>query len=118
MSTNLVVFSGRLGKDPELKQTSGGKSVANFTLAVDAGYGNNKSTLWLNCEAWDKTAEAASRLLSKGKRALVQGSLKEETWEANGEKKFRMKVRVDRLEVIDFPEEKEANEISDDDIPF
>lgn len=122
MSINSVVISGRLGKDPETRVTPTGKSVAAFSLAVDDGWGKDKSVTWVQVETWDKTAEAVGRLLSKGKRAIVAGRLKEYTWESNGEKKSRFKVLADRVEVIDYPDEKvaagKADDIDDSDIPF
>lgn len=116
MSTNLVVFSGRLGKDPEIRQTAGNKTVAGFSLAVTDGWGHNQTTMWVNVETWEKTAEAVGRLLVKGSRAIVTGRLKEDTWESNGEKKSRFKVVAEKVEVIDFPETEKVTD--DDQIPF
>lgn len=114
MSLNQVIISGRLGKNPELRTTSSGKSVVGFSLAVDDGYGDKKTTEWIYVEAWEKTAEAVNRLLTQGKRAAVIGRLKTETWESNGEKKSRIKVVAEKVEIIDFPEKEQ----SDSDIPF
>jgi single-strand DNA-binding protein len=114
MSINLVVVTGRLGKDPEIRSTSSGKSVTSFSLAVDEGYGDKKSTLWVYCEAWDKTAEAIGRLVTKGSRVTVQGSLREDSWTDNdGNKKSRTKIVAQKVDIIDFID-KEKN----DDAPF
>jgi len=111
MSLNQVVISGRMGKDPEVRQISDSKSVVGFSLAVDDFYGGKKNTSWVYVEAWDKTAEVVGKLLSKGKRAAIVGRLREDTWEANGEKKSRLKVIADRVEVLDYPDD-------DDKAPF
>lgn len=107
-----------------MRSTSSGKTVAAFSLAVDDGFGDKKKTIWVSCEAWEKTAEAVNRFLTKGKRATVVGRLTEDTWEANGEKKTKWKVVAERVEIIDFPDQNQqpayaSQDASDDDsIPF
>src|SRR5579859_7213313 len=121
MSLNVVVVSGRLGKDPELRTTSGNKSVCSFSVAVDRGYGDKKKTVWVPVEAWEKTAEAVARLVTKGKRIQVSGELDEESWtdSATGQKKSRFKVIASKVDIIDFPETgTQSKDISDDDILF
>ena len=122
MSVNVVVFSGRVGKAPELRATQGGKSVVAFSIAIENGWGEKKTTMWVNVEAWDKTAEAVGRLVLSGKRVTVSGSLNEDTWTDNktGEKKSRFKVRADRVDIIDFPEKENSDGYNgnDDNIPF
>jgi len=123
MSVNSIVVSGRLGKDPELRSTSGGKSVAGFTLAVDEGYGEHKKTIWLYCEVWGKTAEAVARLVTKGKRVVVTGRLSEDKWtdKQSGQERSKPKVIANEVEIVDFADKDQADghgEVSDDDIPF
>ena len=123
MSVNSIVVSGRLGRDPELRSTSTSKSVAAFSIALDEGYGEKKKTIWLNIEAWDKTAEAVARLVTAGKRVSVVGRLSEDTWTdtKSGEKKSRFKVIANQIDIIDFPDKNQADghgESVDDDIPF
>ena len=111
MSVNSIVLSGRLGKNVELRSTTGGKSVASFSIAVDDGWGEKKSTIWVNIEVWDKTAEAVSKLVTAGKRVAVVGSLKEDVWQdKNGDKKSRFKVLASRVDIIDFPEKESEGE--------
>jgi single-strand DNA-binding protein len=118
MSLNIVVLSGRLGKDPEIKQTSGGKSVASFSIAVDTGFGQSKKTSWFNVEVWDKTAEAVAKYVTSGKRVSVVGSLVEDTWQdsSTGQKRSKIKVNASRVDIIDFADKDEP--VSNDDIPF
>ena len=122
MSVNVVVLSGRLGKDPELRATTTGKSVVQFSIAVDDGWGEKKRTDWWDIEAWDKTAEAVNKLVSAGKRVVVSGILKKDNWKDSktGEAKSKTKILASRIEIIDFPEKEQADGYSgsEDDIPF
>ena len=69
---------GRLGNDPVVKQLDSGKSVCNFSLAVTVG---KDKTLWLKCEAWDKTGETIGRFFAKGDMIAVNGGIKNsEAW--------------------------------------
>lgn len=121
MSTNVVVLTGRLGKDPEVRATNSGKSVVSFSIAVDDGWGEKKKTDWWDVEAWDKTAEAVGRLGKAGKRVTVTGSLKKDEWQdkSSGEKKSRTKIRAMSVDIVDFAEKNQGDGQGDDsDIPF
>lgn len=72
---NRVTLVGRLGKDPEGKTTSGGKSVANLSLATDNGYGEKKTTDWHRLTAWEKQADFATKYLHKGDLVFVEGRI-------------------------------------------
>lgn len=66
---NIVAVMGRLARDPEMRQTTTGKSVASFTIACDRGRhdANGQSVCdWLNIVAWDKTAEFVCKYFQKG----------------------------------------------------
>lgn len=107
---NIVLLTGRIGKEPELKSTNSGKSVTSFSLAVDDGYGEKKKTYWFQIEAWDKTAEAINRLSGKGKKILIEGRLSEDVWEQNGETKHRTKVIANRVEILEFKDSGERSQ--------
>jgi len=97
---NLVVLKGNLARDPELrvvgeKQTA----VVNFTVAVNreftrANGSQDKITSFISCEAWDSGAEAIANTLKKGDLVLVEGSLRNDSWEKDGVKHSTLKVRV------------------------
>lgn len=99
---NLVVLKGNLARDPELRNvTTGGKStsVVNFTVAVSREYKKNdgtidKTTTFVPCEAWDTGAEAIASSLSKGDPVMIEGSLRNDSWEKDGVKHSSMKLRV------------------------
>ena len=67
---------GRIGRDSEVRQTNNGTSVANFPVAVDVGYGDNKTTLWLDCSMFGKRAEGGlMQYLVKGAQVMVEGDI-------------------------------------------
>jgi single-strand DNA-binding protein len=94
---------GRITKDAELKYTSSGKAVANFNLAVDDGYGDNKTTLWIRCALWGERAEKLAEYLTKGKPVYVTGRLAHDagsprTWtNQDGDCKASYEVTVNEL---------------------
>ena len=78
---NRVVVMGTLGRDPEVKSTQGGKSVAAFSLATNERYTDKsgqrqEETEWHRIVVWDKLADLCGQYLAKGKRALVEGRIK------------------------------------------
>lgn len=82
---NICALQGRLGRDPEIRQTTTGKQVATFTLAVDRGRrdANGKSVAdWIPVIAWERTAEFAYKWLTKGQMVAVDGRLQSRTYTA------------------------------------
>lgn len=71
---NNISIIGRLGKDPEIRQTTNGKSVCNFSVAVNRRFNKDESD-WFNVTCWGKTAEFASNYLSKGRLVAVTGRM-------------------------------------------
>ncbi len=75
-AVNKVILLGNLGRDPELRYTQSGKAVVKFSLATsDRGRDGQDRTEWHNIVAWDKLAELANRLCSKGMKVYVEGRL-------------------------------------------
>lgn len=70
---NLTILRGRLGSDPQIRNTSKGTTVATFRMASERDYGGKKSTQWHTVVAWGKIAEAIGNLVRKGDEVLVQG---------------------------------------------
>jgi single-strand DNA-binding protein len=99
---------GNLARDPELRVVNtGGKqtSVVNFTVAVSREYTKasgekDKVTSFINCEAWDSGAEIIGSSFHKGDLVLVEGSLRNDTWEKDGVKHSSLKVRVNNFSKI------------------
>ena len=95
---NLVILSGRMARDPELKYTSGGKAYTNFTLAVQK---TKDEAEFIDCIVWEKTAETIAEYFRKGNRILIQGRLSVSSYEQNGEKRKSTKVQVFSFEFVD-----------------
>ena len=82
---NVVALQGRLGRDPEIRQTTTGKQVATFTLACDRGRkdANGRTTAdWIQIVAWDRLADFAAKWLTKGQMVAVDGRLQSRTYTA------------------------------------
>lgn len=97
---NYVGLMGRLTRDPELKQTSSGKSYCRFSIAVKKEFVKD-GVDFINCVAWDKRAEFIANYFGKGQRILIQGRINVGTYEVNGEKRNSFDVVVDRAEFIE-----------------
>jgi single-strand DNA-binding protein len=81
-SFNNCSFGGHLGTDIEARHAQSGSLIANARLAVQTGWGEKKSTLWLTITAFGKTAERMVEWgLAKGSLILVSGKLEEQVWE-------------------------------------
>ena len=95
MAFNKVILQGRLTSAPETRETSSGTSVANFSLAVDRGFGEDKKTDFIPCVAFGKTAETIIKFVAKGTLILVSGSLQTKSWEdKDGNKRTGFEVMV------------------------
>lgn len=92
-SINQVILMGRLTRDPEVRTTTTGKTIASFSLAVDRG-GQDDATDFFEITAWEKLGELVSQYLSKGRRCLVQGRLRQDSWDDKETGKKRSKVEV------------------------
>ena len=95
---NIAILMGRMAKDPELRYTSGGKAYTNFTLAVQK---TKDEADFVNCVAWEKTAETIAEYFRKGNRILINGKIVTSTYENNGEKRKTVKVQTFSFEFID-----------------
>jgi single-strand DNA-binding protein len=93
-----IILDGNLTQDPEMKSTSHGKSVTNFTVAVNhnANYGEDKEpddVSYFEVEAWEKMGENCSEYLKKGSKVTVIGNLRQNRWKTNeGESRSKVKV--------------------------
>ena len=99
---NHITIMGRLTRDPEMRSTQSGVSVASFTLAVDRDFsgrdGGEKQTDFIDCTAWRHTAEFVSKYFSKGRMAVVSGRLQIDNYTDNdGNKRKSAKVIADNI---------------------
>lgn len=97
---NLVVLTGRLTRDPELKFGQSGKAYSRFSLAVDRPFQKGEAD-FINCVAFGKTAELIGEYLRKGRKVGVQGRIQMNRYEVNGEKRTSYDVLVDTVEFLE-----------------
>ena len=124
-----VILAGTVGKDAVLRRTQAGDPILGFSVAVDDGYGQNKSTMWFDASVFGKRGEALSKHITKGTKVTVSGELG--TREHDG--KTYLTVRVSEVELqgskpdvsnrssYDDPEPRRQSFMSDelsDDVPF
>lgn len=105
---NITILKGNLARDPELRVVGSGDrqtSVVNFTVAVSreftkANGEQDKITSFIPCEAWDSGAEAIASSFKKGDLVMIEGSLRNDSWEKDGVKHSTLKVRVNSFSKI------------------
>ena len=102
---NKVILLGNVGKDPEVKTFESGTIKVSFPLATtekwkDKDGNKQESTEWHNCELWGKRAEVIQKYVKKGDKLYVEGKIKTESWEKEGEKKYTTKISVTDFEFI------------------
>lgn len=101
---NIAIIVGRLGRDPEYKQTTTGKSICSFSVAAsekwkDKNGETQEKTEWINVECWGSLAAFCNDQLRKGDIATIQGKVKTRSWEdQKGEKKY--KTIIEAAQVI------------------
>ena len=127
ISVNKAIILGRLGQDPELKHTSTGIAVANFTVATSESWTDKSGkkqdkTEWHRITAWGKTAELCAKYLSKGRQVLVEGSIETRSWEdKDGQKRYTTEVKARNVQFLGGGEKREERReevITTDDLPF
>lgn len=146
-SFNKVILAGNLTRDPELRYTPKGTAVARITLAVNrtftSGEGGEKKeeVSFVDVDVWGRQAEVISQYMKKGRPLLVEGRLKQDTWEDKNtkQKQSKLKVVLESFSFIDSgnrggegapaptrspsaatppPEPADAEPPQDDDVPF
>jgi single-strand DNA-binding protein len=123
---NIVIVRGNLVRDPELRSIStGGKdtSVVNFTVATSREYTKangtkDKITSFIPCEAWDTGAEIIGKSFNKGDLVLVEGSIRNDSWEKDGVKHSSLKIRVNNFSKITKLSSKKAESSSEEPVAF
>lgn len=130
---SISVF-GNVGRDAELRQTSGGSSVLSFPLADTVGFGDKEHAVWYRCSVFGKRAEKLSGMIGKGDKLFVSGSLDLNTYTGNdGQQRSSLELNVSDLKFAGGgvkkqdtvpqqakPQAPQGNQMGgfDDDIPF
>lgn len=140
-SVNKVILIGNLGKDPEIRTTPQGTTLARFSVATsttwkDASGAKQEKTEWHDIVAWEKLAQICGEYLHKGKMVYVEGSLQTRSWEDQaGQKRYKTEIKASNVvmlsrredgarsagarEVAEAPEPATAGGGGyDDDVPF
>lgn len=107
-SFNKVILMGNLTRDVDLKYTPNGSAVARITVATSRKYRDQKSnelreeTTYVDVEAWGKPAETIAQYMSKGKPILIEGRLKQDSWDdkTTGKKVYKMKVACETFQFM------------------
>jgi single-strand DNA-binding protein len=129
---NKVIIIGNLGNDPEVATTSGGKSIANFSIATSEKWKGKdgqpvEKTEWHRCVAFDKLADICSQYLKKGSKVFVDGKLQTDKYQKDGVDMYSTKIIVGSMQMLDSRdgEAKPAkaqkavdDDFTNDEIPF
>lgn len=97
---NKVMLIGRLAKEPELRFTQSGTAVANWTLAVNRRFSKENEADFINCQAWNKTAEFVAQYFKKGQPMALEGRLQVSTYEKDGAKHWKTEVVAEQVEFV------------------
>lgn len=104
-SFNKVILMGNLTRDPEVRYTQGGTAVSEIGLAVNDRRKDAKGewieeTTFVDCTLWGRTAEIAGEYLGKGSQVLMEGRLKLDSWEKDGQKRSKLRVVAENLRML------------------
>ena len=107
-SLNKVLLMGNLTRDPEVKYTPKGTAVCDLGLAINDSYkaqdGSIKETVtFVDIEVWGRTAENCKQYLTKGRGVFVEGQLRLDQWEQDGQKRSKLKVRALSVQFLGAP---------------
>ncbi len=128
---NRVILAGRLTRDPETRFTPAGVAVTGFSIAVNRRYKSNnelkEEVSFFDIVVFGKTGENCAEYLSKGRPVLVEGRLRQRSWESDGVKRSKVEVVADNVQFLGGPRGASPEsgvpaapspESQDDDIPF
>lgn len=117
---NTIQLIGRLTRDPELRSTSGGKSVAEMRLAVPRR-DRDAAPVYVDVVAYEGLADICAKHLDKGRQVAVTGRLDYREWEKDGSKRSKHEVVAGEVDFLSRPSENSSDEApqhDDEDIPF
>ena len=94
---NTVTLCGRLTKDPEVSRTKNGTSLAKFSLAVGEG---KDETSFFDVTAWKTTAESVGKYCFKGSQVVINGKLKQDRWEKEGQNRSKVIINAFQVQFV------------------
>lgn len=99
---NRVVLVGRITRDPEVRKTQTGKSVTNFSLAINRRFGNQEQADFVNCVAWEQSAEFLGNFIRKGALLGVEGRIQSNSYQNNeGQMVYTQEVVCERVHALE-----------------
>lgn len=113
---NRVIISGRLTRDPELRNTPSGTSVLAMGIAVNDRRRNQQTGQWedytnfVDCTMFGNRCESLSHILTKGMLVVIEGRLRYSSWERDGQKRSKLEVIVDEIELPGRPQGSQAGQ--------
>ena len=116
-SLNKVLFIGNLTADPELKTLTSGKSVCNFSIAVNRAFApeGQPTVDFFNVVVWNKAAEFVGAYFKKGDPIFVLGQLQNRSWTDNeGQKRYATEVLADEVSFVKSKGESSAESVKSD----
>ena len=136
-TVNKVILLGRLGQNPDIRQTQQGTTIANLALATNDGYGDNEETTWHKVVVFGKSAEAIQKYATKGSQLFIEGRIRNNKYQdKQGNDRVSTEVMANSFQFVGG-DRKESNKSSpqnysnqnkpqdqfdhsnfDDDIPF
>lgn len=132
---NKMTLIGNLGKDPEMRTTTGGKKVATLTVATSESWKDSASgermerTEWHRVVLWNRQAEVAEEYLRKGRQVYIEGPKRTRTYEENGQTKYIVEIIANELQLLGGRgdvagqsgptyTDQQQNDAMDDDVPL
>ena len=112
---NKAIIIGNIGRDPELRKTTGGNPVTDFSVATTEKYKDKQGqrqeqTEWHNIVVWGKLAEIAAQYLKKGSSVYVEGKIQTQSWDDNGVKKYKTEIVASNFQMLDkLPSDQQQN---------
>ena len=101
---NRVFMIGRLTKDPELRYTQGGTSIASFSIANNCSYTvqneKKEDVSFFNCVAWGKGGEVLAQYAKKGSKIGIEGRLQQRSWDKDGQKRSTVEIVVENFQFL------------------
>lgn len=110
---NRVIVSGHMVRDPDLRATANGMSVLNFSIAVNDARKNQQTGQWeefpnfIDCTLFGKRADSLSHILAKGSLIVVEGKLRQNSWEKDGQRRSKVEIIAEEIEIMSRKQEQQ-----------
>ena len=117
---NKVILIGRMTRDIEVRYTPSGAAVGDLSLAVNEKRKDGENIVsFVDVTAWGRTAEVISEYAGKGKEILIEGRIRQERWEKDGQARSKLKVICERMQLLGgSPQSNDGEQATEDNAPF